>query len=126
MNMNDEELQRDAEHDRYPDEMDSRAYKFVFDALRKEPDYKLSPAFADRVVKVAQGKQKGFSSEILWIGLGVFLLLIAFVVTIVMTGFKLNLGLFSGMSSYYGLFIFGSLFIGLLNFIDKKMLRKSS
>lgn len=124
MNVNDEELQNSAEKGHHTDEVDSRAYKLVFDALRKEPEYRLRPSFADRVVKIAQGKQKGSSSEFFWFGLGIFFLLIAFVTAIVMTGFKLDLGFLSGVSSYYGLFVFGAFFIGLLSWIDKRFIRR--
>jgi hypothetical protein len=120
MNIRDEELQKKVESGHESDDMDSRSYKTVFQALSQEPEFKLPSSFADRVVAMAESKRKGPSSEFLWFGLGIFFLLIAFIVAIVMTGFKLNLGFLSGVSSYYGLFIFGGVFIGILSWIDKK------
>jgi hypothetical protein len=126
MNMRDEELQKKIESGHESDDMDSRSYKTVFQALSQEPEFKLPASFADRVVAIAEYKQKSSSPDLLWFGLGIFFLLIAFVVAIVMSGFKLNLGFLSGVSSYSGLFVFGVAFIGLLNLLEKKVLRKQS
>jgi hypothetical protein len=126
MNTRDEELQRKIESGRESDDMDSRAYKTVFQALSMEPGFKLPVSFADRVAAIAETKHKSSSFNFLLFGLGIFFLVIAFVVAIVMTGFKLNLGFLSDMSPYYGLFVFGGLFIGLLNILGRKLLRKQS
>jgi hypothetical protein len=123
MNVDDEQLQSDAEKGLPTDEMDSKAYRLVFAALRKEPEYRMSSSFADRVVSKIQEKQKGSSSEFFWFGLGIVLLLIAFVVAIAMTGFKIDLGFLSGMSSYYRLFIFGAVFAGFLSWIDRRFIQ---
>ena len=126
MNTRDEELQKKIESGHESDDMDSRSYKTVFQALSQEPEFKLPASFADSVVAIAESKRKSSSSDFLWFGLGIFFLVIAFTIVIVTTGFKLNLGFLSGMSSYYGLFVFGGLFIGLLNLLEKKVLRKRS
>jgi hypothetical protein len=124
MNTRDEELQNKIELGHESDDIDSRSYSTVFQALRQEPEFKLPGSFADRVVAMAESKRKSSSSDFLWFGVGIFFLVIAFIVVIVMTGFKLDLGFLSGISSYYGLFVFGGLFIGLLNLLEKKVLRK--
>jgi hypothetical protein len=124
MNTRDEELQKKIESGHESDDMDSRSYKTVFQALSQEPEFKLPASFADSVVAIAESKRKSSSSDFLWFGLGIFFLVIAFVVAIVMTGFKLDLGFLSGVSSYYGLFIFGAIFIGILSWIDKKFIHR--
>jgi hypothetical protein len=124
MNIRDEELQKKVESGHESDDIDSRSYKTVFQALSQEPEFKLPTSFADRVVAIAENKRKGSSSDFLWFGLGIFFLLIAFVVAIVMSGFKPNLGFLSGVSSYYGLFIFGGFFIGILSWIDRRFIHR--
>ena len=61
--------------------------------------------------------------EYFWFGVGIFVMLIAFVATIVMTEFKLNMGFLNALSSYKGLIIFGIFFIGLLHWLDKKLIK---
>jgi len=50
-------------------------------------------------------------------------MMIASVVAILMTEFKLDMGFLSGLSSFKGLIIFGIFFIGLLHWLDKKLIR---
>lgn len=121
MNTNDEELQQRIESGVEGDDRHSNAYRHIFRALEADPGTGLSVSFADKVVMIARGKQKQRKSrELVWIGVGAVLLLVALVTAVVMTGYKLNLGFLSGMSAYKGLALFGILFIGLLNWIDKR------
>ena len=126
MSQNEEELQRRAESGHHADDIGSKAYQQVFQALRKEPDFGLPDSFADRLVKMVEAKQmeRASSREFIWLIVGVVLLLIAFAVVVVMTDFKLNFGFLSGMSSYTGLFLFGCFFIGVLNWIDKRFIKQ--
>lgn len=127
MNRYEEELQQKLEAGKIPegDELDVKAYQTVFDALKHEPEFALPSSFADKVVHLALKKQDSKSTfrEYFWIGLGIFAMLIGSVVAIVMTGFKFDMGFLNGLSSFKGLIIFGIFFIGLLHWLDKKLIR---
>lgn len=127
--MDEEELQKKAENGDESDDSDSRAYRLIFDSLRKESGYRLPPSFADNVVATAAKQRARSSGEFLWFGVGIFFLLAALIVAIFMSNYQLSpptlsLGFLSQMSAYYGLFIFGAGFIVLLNIVDKKLLRR--
>ncbi|HOX81637.1 MAG TPA: hypothetical protein PLJ60_00750 [Chryseolinea sp.] len=127
MNRYEEELQRNLEAGQHPEgnELDVKAYQSVFNALRKEPEFTLSSSFADKLVGMAVKKQqsKNIFREYFWFGFGIFLMLIAFVVTIAMTGFKLDMGFLNGLNSFKGVIIFGLFFIGFLHWLDKRLIR---
>jgi hypothetical protein len=127
MNRYEEELQRNLEAGKNPegDELDVKAYQSVFNALKHEPEFTLSSSFADKVVSMAMKKQNSKSSfrEYFWFGFGIFLMLIAFVATIMVTEFKFDMGFLSGLNSFKGVIIFGIFFIGLLHWLDKKLIR---
>jgi hypothetical protein len=123
--MNEEELQHGVERGSVANSFDSKAYEVVFDALKQEPDYALSSKFADRVVEIAAGNRSGSAStEFIWLGVGIFLLIIAMVVVLTKITMPSDFGFLSAMSSYGGLFVFGILFIGLLHFIDRKFIQQ--
>jgi hypothetical protein len=123
MNEKEEKLQRQTELGDAPLSADAEAYRFVFKALEEEPETELSSAFADNVMKIVEArKSKSSFYEMFWLLGGIVLLLISFVVAVVMTNFKFSMGFLSGMSSYAGLLIFGIVFIGLLNWIDKRFI----
>ncbi len=127
MNRYEEELQRSLEAGKNPegDELDVKAYQSVFNALNNEPEFTLSSNFADKVVGMAVKKQQSKSTfrEYFWFGFGIFLMLIAFVVTILMTEFKLDMGFLNGLNSFKGVIIFGIFFIGLLHWLDKRFIK---
>ena len=127
MNRYEEELQRNLEAGKNPegDELDVKAYQSVFNALKQEPEFTLSSSFADKVVGMAVKKQQSKTTfrEYFWFGFGIFLMLIAFVVTILLTEFKLDMGFLNGLNSYKGVIIFGICLIGLLHWLDKKLIR---
>jgi hypothetical protein len=122
--MNEEELQHSVERGTINNDIDSKAYEVVFDALKKEPNYTLSTKFADRVVEIAAENRSGSAStEFIWLGVGIFLLIIAMVVVLTKITMPSDFGFLSAMGSYSGLFVFGILFIGVLNFIDRKFIQ---
>jgi hypothetical protein len=127
MNHYEEELQRNLEAGKNleGDELDVKAYQSVFNALKHEPEFTLSSSFADKVVGMAVKKQQSKSTfrEYFWFGFGFFLMLVAFVVAIVLTEFKLNMGFLNGLSSYKGVIIFGIFFIAILHLLDKRLIR---
>lgn len=126
MSTYEEELQKNVEEGKKPlgDELDIKAYESVFSALKSEPEFFLPSTFADQVINtVVRDQRKNTFREYFWFGVGVFLLLMAFVTSIVLTDFKISAGIFSGLSSYRGLLIFGIFFIGLLHWVDKRLMR---
>ena len=123
MSLSDEELQSNIEKgNRVDDTVDSRAYQKVFDALKKEP-YQLPSHFADGVIKRMEA-QDDLSKDYLWFGLGLFVFIAAAVVAALLANFKLNLGALKFFGGYPGLFLFGSIFIALVHYIDKQFLSK--
>jgi len=127
MNIHDEEMQKNLEAGQPAtgDEVDAKAYRHVFDALRQEPEFVLSHAFANRVVRalVQQQTEKTTVREYVWFGVGIVLLLAAFITAIVLTDFKFNVGVFSALKSYRGLLLFAIVFITLLHLLDRRLLR---
>lgn len=126
MNLNDEELQRRIEDGHLNDDIDGRAYKHVFDALRKEPGSNLSPTFADRVVQraIALNQKKESSKDFLWLGVGFFLLLVCMIVAFAYAGVdKLNLNAFRGLWDYRGIVLGGVVMVVAFNWLDKKLVR---
>jgi hypothetical protein len=123
--MNEEELQHNVERGNINNDIDSKTYEVVFDALKQEPPYTLSSKFADRVVEIAAKNRSGSAStEFVWLGVGIFLLIIAVIVVLTKITMPSDFGFLSAMSSYGGLFVFGILFIGLLNFIDRRFIQQ--
>ena len=114
--------------------LEERAYRTVFDAMKKGPSYKLPSNFADKVmVKIEMASQRSSSRELVWLYLGLASFVIAAGVAMVMTNFgelnfgelnfdKIDLGALKFISGYPGLFIFGGLFILGLQWIDKKFI----
>lgn len=124
--MNEEELQHKIESGEPLGNSDAEAYRQVFNALKTEPELKISASFADRIVNIVEVRQKKrHVPEMFWLAAGIVLLLIAFGVAVAMTNFKPSMGFLSAMSSYTGLFIFGIVFIGLLNWIDKRFIHNN-
>jgi hypothetical protein len=123
--MNDEELQHKIESDMPIDGIietdDVVAYRQVFTALKKQPHFTLPDNFADKVVQKAAMKKD--VKDYVWLGAGIFFLLLAFGYTIYLTGFNFDLGFLKHMAGYKGLFLFGVMFITLLHWIDKRIIR---
>lgn len=122
--MKDQELQELIEKGTAPENRDARSYQTVFSALRREPDFVLPANFADRVVASIQARYS--SRDMAWFIGGVFLVLVALVVAILLTGFTLSLGVFTFLSGYPGLVAFGAAFILALQWVDRKWIRKTA
>lgn len=126
MNPYEEELQNDVEKGATPDGdgLDVKAYQAVFRALKKDPGYELRPDFAERVVsRVVSAQREKSSNDYLWFGAGILFFIIAFIATVLYTGFRFDLGFLKVMSDYKGLAVFGIAFMVLLNWLDKKLVK---
>jgi uncharacterized membrane protein YhdT len=101
--------------------------KKIESVLMREPDFQLPTSFANRLVQMIDAKQKTASQwEIFWIAFAGFLFLVAVGVSIYLTGFKPSFSAFPFLNNYAGLIVFGVLFIGLLNWVERRFLRKPS
>lgn len=127
MKQKDEDLQKEFDRGGISSEgIDAQAYQKVFEALRREPEYTLPIYFSDRLITLIESKEKmkEVSRDNLWLGLGLFSLVIALIVAFVLTDFKASVGAFRFFAGYPGLVFFGIFFILLLHWVDKKILRK--
>jgi hypothetical protein len=125
MTTKDEEIQNQIENTVSPVEgVDAYAYKKVFDALKQEPDFRLPVNFADRMVQKIEARKES-STDFIWLGIGIFAFTLAAIVAIVLTDFKFSFEAWKFMAGYRGLFAFGSGFILLLHWLDKKLIRTS-
>jgi hypothetical protein len=128
MKHEDEELQKQFdEGNLLGDGVDAQAYQKVFDALKQEPEYALPVYFADRLITLIESKEKAkeVSRDNFWLGLGLFSFVIALIVALALTDFRLSFGAFQFFAGYPGLIIFAIGFILLLNWIDKKVIQKA-
>lgn len=106
-----QELVEQGNHD--GKDAESMAYQIVFNALRKEPTFSLSARFADSVVQqFGQLKEvKATRRDFIWLGTGLFVFLVATIITIELTNFKFGYGAFSFLGDYRGLLLFGAILI---------------
>jgi len=126
--MTEDQLQESTERGNDIPSKDGRAYRAVFNALKREHDFVLPPSFANRIV--GQLTERRSSRDMLWLylGLGSMLITLAIVIAIIgsRTDFRfLTMGTFTFLSSYKGLVIFGIAFILALQWVDKKFVRKA-
>jgi flagellar biogenesis protein FliO len=127
MNHKDEDLQEQFDRGDFSgEEIDAQAYQKVFDALKHEPEYKLPVYFADRLVTLIESREreKEVSHDNFWLIIGLLSFVVAFVVAFTLTDFKLSAGAFQFLAGYPGLVLFGIAFILLLNWLDRKIIRK--
>jgi hypothetical protein len=117
-----EELQHQIEKGLVIESDDARAYQRVFDALKKEPDFHVSLPFADRVLAIIEKKEE--KRDYWWMAAGIFLTVIALVVSLALTSAHWTAGVFTFLSGYPGLVAFGIAFILLLQWVDKKVIKK--
>jgi len=118
-----EELQNQIEQGlRTHDSDDALAYQRVFNSLKKEPDFHVSLPFADRIITLIEKKEE--RKDFWWITAGIFLTVIALIVALAMTKVDWSTGAFTFVSEYYGLVLFGIAFVLLLQWVDKKVIRK--
>ena len=103
------------------DSEDALAYQRVFDSLKKEPNFHVSLPFADRLIALIEKKEE--RRDYWWMAIGIFLSVIALIVVLVITKVNWTTGAFTFVSKYYGLVVFGIVFILLLQWIDKKIVK---
>jgi hypothetical protein len=123
---NEEFIQSQIESGKPEESIDGRAYQRVFNALQKEPASILTNAFADNIISILQKRNQARLSgwEIGLIVGGAFFSIIIFILAIVLTNFRVNLGFLQSITNFKGVFIFGLVFIGFLQWIDKALVRK--
>ncbi len=117
-----EELQNQIENGLVNESDDARAYQRVFDALKKEPDFHVSLPFADRILTLIEKKEE--KRDYWWMAAGIFLIIVTLIVTLVLTKIHWSIGVFTFVSGYPGLVVFGVAFILLLQWVDKKVIKK--
>lgn len=119
--MTDKELQQQIEDGLPVNHHDGEVYQRVFKALKQEPSFHVSLPFADRILAKIEKQEE--QRDFRWLALGIFLSVIALVVTLALTK-AWTVGVFAFISGYPGLVIFGVVFIILLQWVDKRVLRK--
>lgn len=123
----DERIQQQVEKGIKEDGVDAEAYRLVFRALKKEETLaKLPDDFGSRVSTLAFAKRKSFDWDKLFLLSGLFALLGALGYSIAATEFALSLGAFQFLSNYSYFVIFAIVVVGLLQWIDKKILKTTN
>ncbi len=122
MKRSEEELQNEIENGLVSVSDDARAYQLVFDALKKEPDFHVSFPFADRVVALIEKKEE--KRDYWWLAVGILLIVVTLIVTLALTKIHWTTGVFTFVTGYSGLVVFGVAFILLLQWVDKKVIKK--
>jgi len=125
----DEKLQESIEQGRFDSsDLDSHAYQIVFEAIKKEPNTHLSPQFSDKILSriIKTEEKRAFQKDLMWLGIGVLVLIVTAIITIVLTGFKLNAGAFKFVGNYGGLLVFAVLLIGFYQWVERKILPRHS
>jgi hypothetical protein len=123
MKHTEEDLQNQIEHGVVNEfSEDARAYQRVFDAVKKDPDFHVSLPFADRIIARIERKEE--KRDYWWMATGIFLTVIALIVTLALTSTHWNTGAFKFLSGYPGLIVFGIVFILTLQWVDKKVIKK--
>ncbi len=118
-----EELQNQIEQGiKNHDSDDALAYQHVFNSLKKEPDFHVSLRFADRIVALIEKKEE--RKDYWWMAAGIFMFVITLIVTLAIAKITWTTGAFTFIPEHYGLVGFGIVFILLLQWVDKKVIRK--
>lgn len=117
-----EDLQNKIEQGLTNDDINSEAYQYVFKSLKKEPAFHVSISFSDRVVSMLDKKEE--RRDYWWMAGGIFLSVIALIVTLVIVKTEFTTGIFTFLSGYKGLVVFGVAFILILHWVDKKVIKK--
>ena len=123
MSLSDEELQKRIEAGLPEDSIDGKAYRKVFDVLKKEP-YSVPVNFADKVLDRLESRGS-LSKDYIWFGLGLFVFLVAPVIAVVKTEYRFDVGAFKFLSSYSGLLLFGAVFVLIIHLVDKRLLERN-
>lgn len=122
MKLADEDLQNKIEHGLPETSADALAYHYIFNVLKKDPQFNLPIQFADRLVSLIEKKEE--QRDYYWLAIGILFSIISLIVAIVFVKESLSINAFSFLSSNVGLVIFGAFFVALLHWIDKKIVRK--
>lgn len=123
-NDNDEALQQQAEAGDTPHQADVTAYRHVFRALRAAPLPTLPDTFADLVLMKIERRQAAVRrAEYFWLGAGLLVLVVAFIIAVVVTGFRPQWGFLENLAPFRGLILFAAVFVLFLHWADKKLLR---
>ena len=122
MKRSEEELQNQIEKGLVDESEDARAYQRVFNTLKKAPDFRVSRSFADHLVGLIDKKEE--KRDYWWMATGIFLIVITLIITLVLTKIHWTTGIFKFVSGYPGLVTFGIAFILLLQWLDKKVIKK--
>lgn len=123
MNQEGERWQELIERGQMPgDTEDARAYHIVFQALRKDPDFHVPVNFADRLISIIEKREE--KRVYAWMATGITLLVMAMILALALTNVRWSLGVFSFLSGYPGLTVFGISFILFLHWLDKRLIRR--
>lgn len=125
MKNSDEIIQKQIEGGNLPEGLEGESYKVVFNALKKNPEFKLPSNFAHRVAAIAKAPAKAFNWDKFFLISGCISFLIALTYAILSLHATFSVGVFSFISGYPGLIVFAIIFVILLNWIDKKWISKS-
>lgn len=126
--MSDEELQHKIEAgDQLDTSADAQAYRKVFSSLQRDIEFTLPASFENLMVqRIAAQHAKESYRDGWWLIGGIFLFIIGFIVALVLIDFKPDMGVYTFITGYPGLIVFGVIFILVLNYIDKKFVRPVS
>ena len=105
-------------------DQDSRAYRTVFDALQREPEFQLSSKFLDSVLHRMEATEE--RSQYYWFAFVIMGFVFAAGVAVALTDFRPDFGFLKHISKFTGLFVFGAAFIILLHLVDKKLIQGKS
>ncbi len=125
MKTSEEIIQKQTEEGNAPANIDGEAYKLVFEALCKEPAFKLPSDFAKKVSLMASEK-KSFNWDKFFFICGGIGFVAALIYAFASIQASFSVGVFQFFSSYSGLALFGVVFVLLLNWVDKKIINKPS
>lgn len=111
-----------------PASQDSIAYYHVFKAIRQEPAYELPSNFSEKVIlRIRQIQEsRSLKRDLLWLTIGLSSFVLAAIVSIAITDFKFNSGVFTFFNKYGSLVLFGIAFAIFLQWIDRKMVQVKS
>jgi hypothetical protein len=122
MKLTDEELQNKIEQGLAETSVDAQAYQHIFKILKKDPEFNLPIQFADRLVSIIEKKEE--KRDYYWLAVGILFSIVSLVVAVVLVAERWSINAFSFLSSNVGLIVFGVSFVALLQWIDKKIIRK--
>jgi uncharacterized membrane protein YhaH (DUF805 family) len=107
---------------------DDKFEDIISDALERGTTFELPHDFADRVVTMVQRNavQKETRRDRWWLIIGIISMVGALVFVFTNVEFKPTVGVFTFFKGYWGLSIFGILFVTALHIIDKRILSHRS